>query len=149
LVAKLLRVTAICGAFLTIRNIACAPPVAPSQLFCGQRVSATLERALALDFGRMFPDRSSPIRAGAAEERVAVNVSVPVSFARNAHSHAPNARPRHPEHAGAIVATGGIALHYNLPCGDISMEVDEPLRRRGFGSFLVQELKRASYQLGR
>jgi GNAT superfamily N-acetyltransferase len=29
------------------------------------------------------------------------------------------------------------------------MEVDEPFRRRGYGSFLVQELKRACYEMGR
>ena len=53
------------------------------------------------------------------------------------------------EYAGAIVATGGIATHYNLPYGDIYMEVDEPRRRRGFGSYLIQELKRVCYTLGR
>ena len=29
------------------------------------------------------------------------------------------------------------------------MEVDEPRRRRGVGSYLVQELKRISYEMGR
>jgi GNAT superfamily N-acetyltransferase len=53
------------------------------------------------------------------------------------------------EDAGAVVATGGIALHYNLPFGDIYMEVDEPYRRRGFGSYLIQELKRVCYEMGR
>ena len=53
------------------------------------------------------------------------------------------------EHDGHVVATGGIALHYNPPYGDIFMEVGEPYRRRGFGSFLVQELKRISYEMGR
>jgi GNAT superfamily N-acetyltransferase len=43
---------------------------------------------------------------------------------------------------GAVVATGGILFHYNRPYGDIYMEVSEPFRRRGFGSYLVQELKR-------
>ena len=46
------------------------------------------------------------------------------------------------EDKGSIVATGGIALHYNLPYGDLYMEVDEPFRRRGYGSYLIQELKR-------
>jgi GNAT superfamily N-acetyltransferase len=49
----------------------------------------------------------------------------------------------------AIVATGGIATHYNPPYGDIFMEVGEPFRRRGFGSYLIQELKRACYEMGR
>ena len=53
------------------------------------------------------------------------------------------------ENDGAIVATGGIAFHYNLPYGDIFMEVDEPFRKRGFGSYLIQELKRSCYELGR
>ena len=29
------------------------------------------------------------------------------------------------------------------------MEVDEPYRRRGFGSYLIQELKRVCYEMGR
>ena len=41
-----------------------------------------------------------------------------------------------------IVATGGLLFHYNPPYGDIYMEVAEPFRRRGCGSYLVQELKR-------
>jgi GNAT superfamily N-acetyltransferase len=53
------------------------------------------------------------------------------------------------EHDGNIVATGGVALHYNPPYGDIFMEVDAPFRRRGYGSYLVQELKRVSYEMGR
>lgn len=53
------------------------------------------------------------------------------------------------EHDGAIVATGGIATHYNPPYGDLYMEVDEPRRRKGYGSYLIQELKRISYETGR
>ena len=45
------------------------------------------------------------------------------------------------------VATGGILFHYNEPYGDIYMEVAEPFRRRGFGAYLVQELKRVAYEL--
>lgn len=52
------------------------------------------------------------------------------------------------EAEGQVVATGGILFHYNRPYGDIYMEVAEPFRRRGFGSFLVQELKRVCYQGG-
>lgn len=47
-----------------------------------------------------------------------------------------------------IAATGGILFHYNAPYGDIYMDVAEPFRRRGFGAYLVQELKRAAYALG-
>ena len=53
------------------------------------------------------------------------------------------------EFGGAIVATGGIYAHFNPPYADISMEVDEPFWRRGFGSYLVQELKRTCYEMGK
>lgn len=43
---------------------------------------------------------------------------------------------------GHVVANGGILYHYNRPYGDIYMEVAEAYRRRGIGSYLVQELKR-------
>jgi GNAT superfamily N-acetyltransferase len=43
---------------------------------------------------------------------------------------------------GRIAAAGGVLFHYNPPFGDIYMAVAEPFRRRGLGSFLVQELKR-------
>ena len=49
---------------------------------------------------------------------------------------------------GATVATGGILFHYNLPYGDVYMDVPEPFRRRGYGSYIVQELKRVAYELG-
>ena len=47
-----------------------------------------------------------------------------------------------------VAATGGILFHYNRPYGDIYMEVAAPFRRRGLGSFLVQELKRICYEGG-
>lgn len=47
-----------------------------------------------------------------------------------------------------IVATGGLMFHYNPPYGDIYMEVAAPYRRRGYGSYLVQELKRISREGG-
>jgi ribosomal protein S18 acetylase RimI-like enzyme len=49
---------------------------------------------------------------------------------------------------GKVVAQGGILFHYNRPYGDIYMEVSEAFRGRGLGSYLVQELKRAAYELG-
>jgi len=52
------------------------------------------------------------------------------------------------EVSGKVVGKGGILFHYNLPYGDIYMEIEEPFRRKGFGSYLVQELKRAAYELG-
>ena len=53
------------------------------------------------------------------------------------------------EHDGAIVATGGIATHYDPPYGDLFMEVAPPFRRRGCGSFLLQEPKRVCFEEGR
>ncbi len=50
---------------------------------------------------------------------------------------------------GQIVATGGILFHYNIPYGDLYMEVAEPHRRHGYGSFLIQELKRVCYEMGK
>jgi GNAT superfamily N-acetyltransferase len=50
--------------------------------------------------------------------------------------------------AGETVATGGILFHYNEPYGDVYMDVPEPFRQRGFGAYLVQELKRVAYELG-
>lgn len=47
-----------------------------------------------------------------------------------------------------IVATGGFLTHYNPPYGDLFMEVMEPYRRRGYGSYLIQELKKACYEAG-
>jgi GNAT superfamily N-acetyltransferase len=49
---------------------------------------------------------------------------------------------------GQVAASGGILFHYNRPYGDIYMETTEPFRRRGLGSFLVQELKRVCYEGG-
>jgi GNAT superfamily N-acetyltransferase len=53
------------------------------------------------------------------------------------------------EAGGAVVATGGFLTHYNPPYADIYMTVGEAERRRGFGSYLVQELKRVCYEAGR
>jgi len=52
------------------------------------------------------------------------------------------------EFDGKVAATGGILFHYNPPYGDIYMEVKEPFRRRGLGTYIVQELKRICYEGG-
>lgn len=52
------------------------------------------------------------------------------------------------EREGQTVARGGIAFHYNAPYGDIYLETVDSYRRNGYGSFLVQELKRICYELG-
>jgi GNAT superfamily N-acetyltransferase len=49
---------------------------------------------------------------------------------------------------GQVAAKGGILFHYNRPYGDIYMEVTDVFRRRGLGSYLVQELKRVCYEQG-
>jgi GNAT superfamily N-acetyltransferase len=49
---------------------------------------------------------------------------------------------------GTVVGKGGILFHYNVPYGDVYMDVNEGFRRRGFGSYIVQELKRLCYELG-
>jgi GNAT superfamily N-acetyltransferase len=53
------------------------------------------------------------------------------------------------ESDGAAVATGGALFHYNPPYGDLYMEVHESYRRRGFGSYLLQELKKICYEIGK
>lgn len=45
------------------------------------------------------------------------------------------------EFEGEVVATGGYLTHYNPPFVDLYMEVREDMRRRGFGSYIVQEIK--------
>jgi len=53
------------------------------------------------------------------------------------------------EARGEIVSTGGFLLHYNPPFADLFMEVREDVRRRGYGSFLIQELVTECYLAGR
>lgn len=48
-----------------------------------------------------------------------------------------------------VVATGGFLLHYNMPFADLYMEVKEEERRKGIGSFLIQEIKKQCYLAGR
>jgi hypothetical protein len=48
-----------------------------------------------------------------------------------------------------VVATGGVARHYNPPYADLFMEVAGTHRRRGLGTYLAQELKRVCYEGGR
>ena len=49
---------------------------------------------------------------------------------------------------GKAAGKGGVLFHYNEPYGDVYMEIDEPFRRRGFGAYFVQELKRQAYDIG-
>jgi GNAT superfamily N-acetyltransferase len=49
---------------------------------------------------------------------------------------------------GVVAGAGDILFHYNRPYGDIYMKVGESFRRRGIGTYLVQELKRICYEGG-
>jgi hypothetical protein len=49
---------------------------------------------------------------------------------------------------GKIVASGGFLTHYNLPFADLYMEVTEGFKRRGLGSYIVQQVKRECYLAG-
>ncbi len=53
------------------------------------------------------------------------------------------------EAEGKIVASGGFLTHYNMPYADIYMEVTEAFKRRGLGSYIVQQVKRECYLAGR
>ncbi|MGV3600224.1 MAG: GNAT family N-acetyltransferase [Dyadobacter fermentans] len=50
---------------------------------------------------------------------------------------------------GEIVASGGLMLNYNIPYADIYMQTKEQYRERGFATYIVQELKRTAYKMGR
>ena len=53
------------------------------------------------------------------------------------------------EISGEIIATGGFLLHYNYPFADLYMEVREDMRRKGYASYLLQEVKKECYLHGR
>lgn len=53
------------------------------------------------------------------------------------------------ELGGVVVATGGFLTHYNMPFADLYMEVHEGHRRKGLGTFILQELKKETYKAGR
>lgn len=53
------------------------------------------------------------------------------------------------EQNGETVATGGFMLNYNIPYADIYLEVKDQSRRKGFGSLLIQELKKEIYLMAR
>lgn len=50
---------------------------------------------------------------------------------------------------GEIVASGGLMLNYNIPYADLYYDVKEQHRRKGLGSFMVQDLKKEAYRIGR
>jgi GNAT superfamily N-acetyltransferase len=52
-------------------------------------------------------------------------------------------------HNGEEAGSGGFMLNYNFPYADIYYQIHESHRRRGLGSYLVQELKKEIYKMGR
>ncbi|MDO3627894.1 GNAT family N-acetyltransferase [Mucilaginibacter sp. BT774] len=50
---------------------------------------------------------------------------------------------------GEITATGGFLLHYNFPFADLYMEVREDQRKKGYGSLMIQELRKACFDADR
>ncbi len=50
---------------------------------------------------------------------------------------------------GEVVATGGFLLHYNMPFADLYLDVKKDCRKKGFGSYLLQEVKKQCYLAGR
>ncbi len=53
------------------------------------------------------------------------------------------------EQEKVVVATGGYVWNYNYPYIDLYYEVNENHRKKGFGSLIVQELKKEAYRLNR
>jgi GNAT superfamily N-acetyltransferase len=88
-------------------------------------------------------------------DKVTTSLAAPgAAFREPSDAEAPNLPAEHRrwrgviEVDGQVAATGGILFHYNRPFGDVYLEVNEPFRGRGLGSFLVQELKRVCYEGG-
>ena len=52
-------------------------------------------------------------------------------------------------HNGKEIGEGGFMLNYNFPYADIYYSIHEQQRRKGFGSYFVQELKAEIYKEGR
>jgi RimJ/RimL family protein N-acetyltransferase len=50
---------------------------------------------------------------------------------------------------GNVAGAGGFMLNYNFPYADIYYEIHEDYRRKGLGSYFVQELKKEIYRMGR
>lgn len=50
---------------------------------------------------------------------------------------------------GMIIADGGFLTHYNYPYADLFMEVAAVHRGQGYGSYILQEIKKECYQAGR
>ncbi|WP_276484553.1 GNAT family N-acetyltransferase [Paraflavitalea pollutisoli] len=66
-----------------------------------------------------------------------------------ASSDNPNDVPFILTEAGETIASGGLMLNYNKPYADLYYEVVESRRRQGIGALMVQQLKKAAYDLHR
>ncbi|MEM8897640.1 MAG: GNAT family N-acetyltransferase [Bacteroidota bacterium] len=53
------------------------------------------------------------------------------------------------EKEGRIIGSGGFLFHYNPPFADVFMKVVPECRNRGYGRYLVQEIKKECYLAGR
>lgn len=120
--------------------------------FLEVQTNATLATVMALTYGRdldveaiVFRDELTTrhLLEGAVLKRVTTEEEI-----REAMERRQGGGEWVLELGGEMVAKGGILFHYNVPYGDIYMEVMEPFRRRGIGAYIIQELKRACYELG-
>jgi RimJ/RimL family protein N-acetyltransferase len=103
-------------------------------------------------FSEMFFEFATDIYAEAIlfEDDFTSSISADHTELMNADpSDNPYDRPYVLKHKGEVVGSGGLLLNYNFPYADIYYGIDEAHRRRGFGSFFVQELKKAAYGMGR
>lgn len=85
------------------------------------------------------------------EDHYQSNIQIPgVQFGReSSENKGADAGGYYLQYQGDIVANGGFMLNYNFPYADIYMDVKEPHRQKGFGSLMVQELKKEIYRMGR
>jgi len=90
----------------------------------------------------LFHDRSPPL----SPRRTPASAPPPSSISRTFPS--PISLLMESSNTTTLPQAKAASSHYNRPYGDIYMEVGETFRRRGLGSFLVQELKRVCYVQG-
>lgn len=86
------------------------------------------------------------------EEHIQTNIEIPGVLFRK-RTDADNMSEDDGDHVlecnGTVVAHGGLLLNYNFPYADVYMHVLENHRQKGYGSFIVQELKKLAYSMGR
>jgi GNAT superfamily N-acetyltransferase len=89
------------------------------------------------------------------EDHVVTDLVIPGAVVRRGAQENWTYKPSDPsgeyvlELGGEVVATAGFLLHYNKPFADLWMEVREDHRRRGLGSYALQEVKKECYLAGR